>query len=234
MYHVRYVDVPSWARAHRHRQFTVTPMTTTPDERDVPATSTDFANSFRERLLDALAAAIAADGYRHTTVAEIVRRARTSRRTFYQHFADKEACFVALLNNANTDMIDQISAAVDPCAPWRTQVAQAVHAWIATAQAAPALTLSWIRDVPALGSGARELQRDMMDRFVTMLQKLADTEEARAAGISPVPRPLAIMLLGGLRELMASTAEDGGDLDDVSEIAVRTAISLLRSQGTAL
>lgn len=202
-------------------------MTTTAGAATTRTAPGEAAGSFRQRLLDALAAAIADDGYRHTTVAEVVRRARTSRRTFYQHFADKDACFIALLDDANTDMINQISAAVNPRAPWRTQVGQAVHAWIAAAEAAPALTLSWIRDVPALGSGARQLQRDMMDRFVAMLQTLADTDEARTAGVSPVPRPLAIMLLGGLRELMASTVEDGGQLGNVTDLAERTSIALL-------
>ncbi len=69
---------------------------------------------FRQRLLDGLASAIEADGYRNTTVADIVRGARTSRRTFYEHFDSKEACFVALLTDANAKMIREISAAVDP------------------------------------------------------------------------------------------------------------------------
>lgn len=185
------------------------------------------AGGFRQRLLDALAASIAEQGYRASTVGDIVRRARTSRRTFYQYFSDREACFLALLTEANADMIAEISAAVRPDAPWRTQVRQAVHAWIATAEAAPALTLSWIRDVPALGSAARQLQRDAMDAFVTLIQDLADTAEFHAAGIGPVPRSLAIILFGGLRELMATTVEDGGDLGGTIEPAVRATIALL-------
>ena len=30
------------------------------------------------------------------TIADVVRVARVSKRTFYEHFADKEACFLAL------------------------------------------------------------------------------------------------------------------------------------------
>ena len=46
----------------------------------------------RQRLIDALAASITDVGYSATTVADIVRRARTSRRTFYENFTDREAC----------------------------------------------------------------------------------------------------------------------------------------------
>ena len=188
----------------------------------------DDAGTFRRRLLDGLVASIAAVGYRNTTVADIVRHARTSRRTFYEHFASKEACLVALLTDANAELVRQISAAVDPAAPWATQVRQAVEAWIASAQSAPAITLSWIRDVPSLGEAARELQRDVMEEFVTMIQTLCDTEEWHAAGLGPVPRQLAVMLLGGLRELIATTVEDGGQVGDITEVAVQASIALLR------
>jgi AcrR family transcriptional regulator len=181
----------------------------------------------RRRLLDGLAGSIVDAGYRATTVADIVRRARTSRRTFYQHFRDKEGCFVALLRDANAQMIRQISAAVDPGAPWDDQVRQAIEAWIRSAESAPALTLSWIRDVPSLGSAARELQREGMEAFIVMIQSLCDTDEWRAAGVAPISRQLAIVLLGGLRELIATTVEDDGRIADLTEVAVQASIALL-------
>jgi AcrR family transcriptional regulator len=194
---------------------------------DRTAPADDDAGGFRRRLLDGLAASIVEKGYRDTTVADIVRRARTSRRTFYEHFSSKEECFVALLTAANTDMIGQISAAVDQAAPWTTQVRQAIEAWIACAESEPALMLSWIRDVPSLGDAARLLQREMMEAFIAMIQTLGDTDELRAAGIGPVPRQVAIMLLGGLRELTATTVEDGGRISDITETAVQASIALL-------
>jgi AcrR family transcriptional regulator len=191
----------------------------------------DDAGNFRRRLLDALAASIVEDGYRNTTVASIVRRARTSRRTFYEHFSGKEACFVALLTDANAEMIRQITASVDPAAAWETQVRQAVESWIACTESTPAITLSWIRDVPSLGTAARQLQRDTMEAFIAMIQTLCGTDRWRAAGADPVPRQLAIMLLGGLRELTASTVEDGGRISDITDVAVRASIVLLGPSG---
>ena len=182
---------------------------------------------FRQRLLDALEESIAEDGYPKTTVADIVRRARTSRRTFYEHFDSREACFVALLSDANADQIRQISEAVDPSAPWQKQVRQAIEAWISSGEARSALMLSWIRDVPSLGAVARELQRDAMDNFIDMVGTLGATDEFRAAGIGPVSRSRIIMLLGGLRELTAITVEEGGRMSDVTDEAVDASIALL-------
>ncbi|MET0233623.1 MAG: TetR/AcrR family transcriptional regulator [Kibdelosporangium sp.] len=199
-------------------------MTTTQHENDA---AYDDPGKFRRRLLDGLAESIKAVGYRNTTVADIVRGARTSRRTFYEHFASKEVCFVALLTDANAEMIRQISAAVDPDERWDHQVRQAVEAWIACTEATPALTLSWIREVPSLGTAARLLQRNTMEAFIVMIQALCDTAQMRAAGVGPVPRQLVIMLLGGLRELTATTVEDGGRISDMTEIAVQASIALL-------
>ncbi|WP_285752195.1 TetR/AcrR family transcriptional regulator [Lentzea sp. NBRC 105346] len=181
----------------------------------------------RRRLLDGLAASIEENGYRRTTVADIVRYARTSRRTFYQYFSDKEACLVALHRHTATQMVEQISGAVDSAAPWRDQVRQAVEAWIACTEARPAITLSWIREVPSLGTSARDLQRDIMESFIDMIQTLTATPAWREARTTPVPRPLAIMLLGGLRELTATTVEDGRRIRDNAELAVAASITLL-------
>lgn len=184
-------------------------------------------SDFRQRLLDALEASIAEVGYAKTTVADIVRRARTSRRTFYEHFGSREACFVALLSDANVDQVRQISDAVDPSAPWQKQVRQAIEAWISSGEERSALMLSWIRDVPALGAAARGLQRDAMESFIDMVGALGDTDEFRAAGVGPVSRRRIIMLLGGLRELTAITVEEGGRMGDVTDEAVDASISLL-------
>jgi len=182
---------------------------------------------FRQRLLDALEASIADEGYAKATVADIVRRARTSRRTFYQHFTSRDECFVALLTEANADQIRQIHDAVDPAAPWQQQVRQAIEAWIGSAERRPALMLSWIRDVPALGRSARALQRDALEHFVDLVGALVETEQFRSAGIGPVPRRRIIMLLGGLRELTAITVEEGGRMSDVTEEAVDASIALV-------
>lgn len=185
---------------------------------------------FRQRLLDGMAAAIAERGFRDSTVADVVRHTRTSRRTFYEHFASKQDCFIALLRKVNAEMVRQIAAAVDPRAPWDTQVQQAIEAWIAACKSRPALTLSSIREIPALADDARQLQRELLEAFIVLTQTLADTPELRAAGIVPPSRQFAIMLLGGLRELIATTVEDGGDISDITEVAVRATKAMLGPQ----
>src|ERR1700754_4756929 len=101
---------------------------------------------FRDRLLDGLAASIGERGYRETTVADIVRHARTSKRTFYEQFASKEECLIELLRRNNDDLIAGIQSRVDSGADWHLQIQQAVGAYVDHIEARPAVTLSWIRE----------------------------------------------------------------------------------------
>lgn len=186
--------------------------------------------SFRERLLDGLAGSIRERGYHDTTIADIVRNARTSRRTFYDEFPSKEACFLALLRATNDQVARCIAAAVDPSAPLRTQVRQAIESYLDSLAGRPALTLSWIRELPALGTPARDLQRDTMETLVELIMGLSDTPELRAAGVRPVSRQLAILLLGGLRELVAVTVEDGAEVHSIADVAIEATLALLESR----
>ncbi len=58
-----------------------------------------------ERVLRALAAVVAEKGYPDTTVAEVVERASTSQRTFYEHFKNKEDAIVAALDSGSAHML---------------------------------------------------------------------------------------------------------------------------------
>lgn len=183
--------------------------------------------TFRSRLLDGLAASIAERGYRATTVADIVRNARTSKRTFYDEFPGKEECFVELLRANNDELIEGIRSAVDPQAPWRDQIGQAAGAYVDHIAAHPEITLSWIRELPALGSSVRTIQRSAMTALTEMLVDLSDNEGFRQAGLAPVSRALAVILLGGLRELTALTVEDGRPVRDILEPAITASVAVL-------
>lgn len=187
---------------------------------------------FRRRLLEGLAACIEQRGYRDTTVADIVRHARTSKRTFYDLFDSKQQCFFDLLAANNAELIDTLRGAVDPAAPWREQVRQAVTAYVGTIEATPAITLSWIRELPALGEGARPLMRQSSGRLAEVIVELTTGPGFRRAGVAPLSMSAAVILVGGLRELTAQTVEDGQPVGGIIEPAVAVATALLAGRGS--
>lgn len=195
---------------------------------DLPALAqTESEDLFRLRLLDGMAKAIRERGYADTTIADIVRHAYTSRRTFYAYFPGKKECFLALHERRNAEIAREIVAGIDSHAELTVQVRQAIRAWLSKLGAAPAVELSWIREVPQLGEVGRQAQRRFQEGFIAMVRGLTDTEALRAAGVRPASRQTAIMLLGGLNELAAVTLEDGGDVRDIADAAVDCTLALL-------
>ena len=194
---------------------------------DAASTEPVDVDPFRRRLLDGLAASIAERGYRATTVADIVRHARTSKRTFYGQFPSKEQCFLDLLHADVENLAAEIRAAVDPNADWQAQIRQAVEAYVSHIEARPAITLSWIRELPSLDAAARPFQRRGLQLLTSLLIDLSASPGLRKAGLPPLSRPSAVILVGGLRELTALAVEDGRSVRDIVEPAVDASVALL-------
>jgi AcrR family transcriptional regulator len=171
----------------------------------------------RERLIAALAASVEERGYRDTTVAEIVRIARTSRRTFYEHFADRADCFLALFDATNDEVIAAIVEAVDPGDEWERQVDQALGAYLGAVAASPALYRSFVRELPALGERGAAHQLAAIERFARQLVGLVELgrREQPAIDVGPLTFDTAVIIVGGIRELMVIAAQQGRDLDEL-------------------
>jgi len=81
-----------------------------------------------ERLLRALASVVGDKGYPGTTVAEIVERASTSQRTFYEHFKNKEDAIVAALDSGSAHMLAAALPAFRRAPDWKHAVHDTIEA----------------------------------------------------------------------------------------------------------
>jgi AcrR family transcriptional regulator len=61
----------------------------------------------RQRLIDAMVRLVAKSGYAASAVADIIALAEVSRKTFYEHFADREALLLAAFDDAATTELEQ-------------------------------------------------------------------------------------------------------------------------------
>ena len=93
----------------------------------------------------------------------------------------------------------------------------------------PAVTLSWIRELPALGEGARPMLRRGFGRLAAMIVELSTSPGFQRAGLAPLSPTVAVILVGGLRELTAQTVEDGSAVTGIIGPAVAASIALLSS-----
>jgi AcrR family transcriptional regulator len=183
----------------------------------------------RQRLIDAMAASIDEKGYRETTVADVVRIARTSRRTFYEHFEDREACFLALFDTVNDRTMEAIAEAVRPELTLEEQVDLALEAYIDSVTAHPALYKSFVRELPGLGQAGADRQLAVIERFAQLLVDLVDFGRREQPGIAarPLDMDVAIMIVGGLRELAVISLQKGRDVREVHRSAAATVKAIL-------
>ena len=171
----------------------------------------------RARLTAALATSIEEKGYRETTVADIVRIARTSRRTFYEYFADRDACFLALIEERNEATMEGLAAAVDPADPPDQQVDAAIDGYLRAVLSRPLLHLSFVRELPALGPAGAARQRALVERFAQVLVDLVNAGRRAHPELDarPLPFDMAVIIVGGVRELMVIAAQQGRDVREL-------------------
>ncbi|TYP90370.1 TetR/AcrR family transcriptional regulator [Blastococcus xanthinilyticus] len=185
----------------------------------------------RGRILWALAVCMAAKGYSATTIADIAREGRVSKTLVYAHFRDKEECLLELYTRANDTVLAQVRLAQEQAraagSPWRERLRAGIGSYLGTLAAGPAVAWAALVEVQAAGPRARELRRQVVDRYVDLLCEVAaDLAGQHPEQVRPVGRPLVLAAVGGINELMLARVERGEagrlgeDVDDATAIVV--------------
>lgn len=172
------------------------------------------------RLVGGLARALDERRYVDVTMNDIVREARTSKRTFYEHFADKEACFLALYRGACDALYAAEAAAVAPEQPVDELVERLTEAYLTTLAAAPAVARASLSDIIGGGDACLAARREQHERFAGLMRELfaAAAEHQPGAGIRPLDAETAAAVVGGINELVLR-AFDAGRGDRLTELA---------------
>jgi AcrR family transcriptional regulator len=111
----------------------------------------------RSRMLTAAVEAVEEVGYARLTVAQVIGRARVSRKTFYDLFEDREDCFLAAFNQAVDHVAMLVGEAYEQESNWRDGIRAGLLALLRFMDEEPSLARLCI--VEALGAGPRVLRR---------------------------------------------------------------------------
>ncbi len=109
------------------------------------------ASDQRRRILRATAELVAKRGYNDVTVELIVKRARVSYKTFYNHFAGKPDAFRELFDTATAAVESQVRIALADPRPWPEQVAVALRTFFGLIAADPLIARACIVEAPTAG-----------------------------------------------------------------------------------
>jgi AcrR family transcriptional regulator len=194
------------------------------------ATRSDPETAHRLRLVGAMAAVLAERPYSTVTIADIARQARVSKRTFYEHFADKEACFIACYATLSEVVLQATLDATAGDQPWEKKVRASTRAYLATLESQPALTRTLMMDIYAAGPEALRVRRDVQRRFADQLRRLVAAGRGGRKDDEKKPKlseAMATAVIGGINELVLVAVEEGR-ADRLTELAV-TADALVQA-----
>ena len=191
------------------------------------APETFNGSEHRRRLLQAMASMAATKGLAAVTIADVVREAGVSKRTFYEHFESKDACFLDLYQAVSMNALKTLRDSVSAERPWQQQLEQALKAYLTHMAASPELLRTLFIEIHHLGVAGERARRDVMDALASFMVETL----GRGPGESAIDEGLALAAVGGINELILQAIEQGrvAELPAMTPVASEVVRRLARS-----
>jgi AcrR family transcriptional regulator len=158
----------------------------------------------RERALSAIVEVVSREGYVNTTVAQITGESHLSRTTFYEHFKDKQQCFLAAQSELAARLGCEVEQAVSGGEPARA-LTSALEALMAFAEHEPAAFHVLTHEAMIAGPCALDARDELMLAIEhTVEQALATAPRAGAQADIPTK-----LVLGGAVRLIGMSMRRG-------------------------
>jgi AcrR family transcriptional regulator len=169
----------------------------------------------RERLIAAMLRAAAELGYRALNVQDVIERAGVSRPTFYEHFANKEACFLAAFDITATRLRERVAAAAGKAGDnLRDRLRFGLETILHFAATDPDAAQTLIVEARAASPAAAMHRNDLLDHFAGCI----DTQVRELCPDAPSYSAItAAGIVGGVEALLYSRLCKG-ELDDLDSL----------------
>ena len=164
----------------------------------------------RERLLAGMLRATAQLGYRELSVQDVLERAGVSRPTFYEHFENKEDCFLAAFDAAAARLRQMLETAGEEGETWRERLRPALEQLLRFVNEEPDAAMTLVVDARAACPPALLRRDELLDHFASCL----DTQVRAEAPAGEAPSAIAAAgIVGGIEALLYSRLNRGETSD---------------------
>jgi AcrR family transcriptional regulator len=157
-------------------------------------TREQVAANQRQRLLEGMIDAIGEKGYAATTVSDVIRRAGVSRKAFYEHFANKEECFLATYDSIAAVGRRGVSRAFHRAEGLPDSVQAALGELIELAIARPQALRVLMVEIGAAGPAGIERREQLVVRYEDFLRESLGLPPGPGA----IPNPILRGVVGGI------------------------------------
>jgi AcrR family transcriptional regulator len=160
-------------------------------------------------MLEAMAEAVAEKGYAATTVADVVGRAGVSRKTFYEHFSDKEDCFLAAYDACVDILMTRVVDAREGTGSWSEAMRSSLHSYLEVTASEPALARTFFVEVLAAGPRALERRAEVHERFAELSRNLHERARRDHPQLPELPPEAYNAMVGAINELVFEFVRSG-------------------------
>ncbi|GAB2534686.1 TetR/AcrR family transcriptional regulator [Nocardia heshunensis] len=196
-------------------------------------TREEVADSQLARLYTAIIDAVAEHGYHAVSVAELVSRAKISRRTFYELFDSKEACFAAAFEVLVEVATGRLTAAVQPTEPfdWQQLVRDSLAGYLNILVQEPAAARALHIEATIAGPIIAGYRRRLMTVFAGRMRAARDIGVQQGVLTGTLPDEVYDFLLGGIDDRIRDCLQTLGPaaLPDLEPTLSYAALTLLGS-----
>jgi AcrR family transcriptional regulator len=186
----------------------------------------------RDRILQAALEIFAEKGYHRALVDDIVRASRTSKGAVYHHFPNKEALFLALVDEFSARLAEGMAAAIGNAHGALGKVQAALTAGLETFSRHRDLARILLLESASLGPAYQSKRLEVHERFASLIQAYLDDAVAEGS-IPPLDTRVATLAwLGAVNEVVIQWINRGRP-DLMTEAVPALTPLLLRSIGAA-
>ena len=183
---------------------------------DRTLTLVETPHEHRSRLLQAMAAVVQEKAYGAITIADVVRAAGVSKRSFYEHFESKEACFIALYAAASASALRTLRETHDPGQAWEHQIERSLRAYFEHLAAGPGLLRALFVDIHFLGEAGARARREVMRSLADFM--LETVNRQIPSGQPPRLNPVRAMAAVGAVNELVLLAIESNRLDQLADL----------------
>lgn len=186
--------------------------------------------SQRLRLLDAMTDLCAEQTYADTSVADVLARSGVSRKTFYEHFANKEECFIAAYERGVGELQQEIARAVIAAPTWQARIRAMCSTFTETLASRPAFARLFVIEVMSATPETRRRRDVAFDGFVELYRELHRQAEVEWPAMPDLDPNAIAAGLGSVTELSRIAVNERGPegLRDITELLVSISWAALK------
>ena len=160
----------------------------------------EVARQQRVRLMGAMLEAVGEQGYIATSVADVLARAGISRRTFYEHFSDKEDCYLQAYDHVAGILTGAVGQVLQGHRHWQEAMRAGLDLFLRTVADNPRVSRAMLVEVLAVGPAGvqrRDASLTPFQQFFEMARELAPAEAS-------IPETVNETLVGGILETITA------------------------------